>query len=58
VISPYPVTAFIKGIVDGLTDRALCLALNDAENAYRPIEFPMPRYAYYTSFAAQEVNNH
>ncbi|MCX7001806.1 MAG: hypothetical protein NTV22_00870, partial [bacterium] len=59
VISPYPVTAFVKGIVAGLSDRALCLALNDAENAYRPIEFPMPRYAYYNFFAAKElVNDH
>jgi hypothetical protein len=59
VISPYPAAAFVKGIVDGLSDRALCLALNDAENAYRPIEFPMPRYAYYNSFAAKElVNDH
>jgi len=55
VISPYPVAAFIKGIVDGLSDRALCRALNDAENAYRPIEFPMPRYAYYNSFPAKEL---
>jgi hypothetical protein len=47
VISPYPVVAFIKGITDGLNDRALCIALNDAENDYRPIEFPMPRYAYH-----------
>jgi hypothetical protein len=47
VISPYTAAAFVQAVVNEESDRGICLALNDAENDYRPIEFPMTRYTYH-----------